>query len=85
MTKEQTEFFRRGYEEYRNIIINRLRDVNSERDLSILISQLRSEIAADLWRKVQEEQPGITHEEYEAQLNEALRIAKEKHYSKLGG
>lgn len=88
MTKNDIANFRMGYDECRQVIQNDLRKALNADDLRIAIVEilrtLEADAETDRWRNIQEEFPGITKEEYEAELAESAKYIKEKYYSKAG-
>ena len=88
MTEDQIHF-NEGYNEYRNLIQMRLGTIltkkTGHRDaLKKLLLQITEEAEADHWHEIQREQPGITREEYENELEETRRIIQKEYYNANG-
>jgi|GEM_PF-3966692 len=86
MIDENAQSFRNGYFEARSVFQGRIEKTLKQRTghknaLSQLYLEVEAEIAADIWRDVQEEFPGMTREEYEADLEESARLIKAKYYN----
>ena len=85
MTKEEKALYSARYFDARDVIIHRVREVFSlPNAVTELIADLEEERRADVWRSVQEECPGITPEEYEAELDAGAGRIKRTFYSEKG-
>jgi hypothetical protein len=88
MNQNEIDIFKFGYSECRDVLMRELRTIltmpNPKVALKKLIEELESDAERAHWELIQKEQPGITHEEYEAELEEFGREIRERYYSKAG-
>lgn len=89
MTDKSIEDFNFGYRECRRVMIFDLRKVLKLEDGQIeaireLLERLEDDEEADHWKSIQEEFPGITREQYEAELEESAAYIRERYYTKDG-
>jgi hypothetical protein len=89
MTDTDISNFRAGYNEARSIAMGRIKEIVSLPNghlaaLKCLIKKLEKEEWEDHWRTIQEESPGITVEEYEADLDRTAELIREEYYQKNG-
>ena len=86
--QNEIDYYKFGYNECRNIVIGTLREILSNPDPIVVLKQFIEELEDDKerehWAQIQREQPGITREEYEAQLEEFSKELREIYYSKAG-
>lgn len=87
MTKEEMNSFRDGYDEARHIAIGWMKKIASLEsghleELKILIADLEEEERQDHWRAIQEEFPGITEEQYQAELDRSMEQIRRRYYRK---
>ena len=89
MTEQQIADFGNGYWECRAVIMGRLKEILKKRfglrsSIKKLFVELEIAEAEDHWKTIQKEQPGITREEYQFQLDEDMKLIREKFYTKDG-
>ena len=89
MNREQIDFYRSGYWECRQIIIQRLKSVLARKiglrsALTATLKQLECEADEDHWRTIQDECPGITREQYAAGLVADAKAIRDEFYTKAG-
>lgn len=89
MTEDQIDAYRSGYWECRRVILGRLREVFDDpidcRDaLGDAIERLEADEEKEHWESVQREVPGITRDEYEAELEADGKAIREAFYSPAG-
>ena len=89
MTDEQIEFFRMGYWECRTVVLVALRKACTKKRgrgaaLEKLLAELDADEKRDVWASVQAEFPGITREQYEAELEASAQAIRETFYSPAG-
>ena len=77
-----------GYDQCRDVVLSVLRKILSKRGLRVALEEFIEKLEDDKEREhgeqIQKEQPGITLEEYEAQLEKDFKLIREKYYSKQG-
>jgi len=81
--------FRSGYTEYRWLALSYLRELAAlpsghKEAINDLIVRMKIEEDEEVWQSVQEEFPGMTREQYEAELEQSFNMIKAKHYDVNG-
>lgn len=89
MNEEMIEWFREGYNECRMVIIKKLREIldfheGDVSEISNLIYRLEEDQERELSESIQKEFPGITPDEYEAELSSDIEMIYGKYYRKDG-
>lgn len=92
MNESEKDAIRFGYSEARDVILYQLKEILREDSngevvklqLEILIHELELDIEKANWRAIQEEFPGITEEEYEAQMEASAVEIRKTYFSENG-
>jgi hypothetical protein len=89
MTKDQISAYQSGYRDCRDVTTSRLREIikqsaGQQAAVVSLIAELEGDAADELWQGIQEECPGITRAEYEAELDESAKAIRTKYYNSKG-
>jgi hypothetical protein len=87
MTEGEMNSFWDGYNEARHLAIDWMKKITSLkkghlRELKLLVRELEEEERQDHWRAIQKEFPGITEEQYLAELDSSMEQIRERYYRK---
>lgn len=92
MNKSEKDAFDFGYSEARGVVLSQLKEILREDSdgeivklqLELLIHELELDIEKANWRAIQEEFPGITEEEYEAEQEASADEIRKTYFSENG-
>lgn len=89
MNKEQLSFYKSGYWDARVVAIGDLRRIATLRrglreELLKLADELEEDERHEHWESIQEESPGITEEQYQAELDASMDQIRNDFFQKNG-
>lgn len=89
MNEDQISHFRFGYDECARVILFELREILKLKSghcaaIKKLLTNWEKNMADQHWKDVQNEFPGITREEYDADLENTAQTIRKEYYSKHG-
>jgi hypothetical protein len=89
MTETEKELFGEGYNECKRLFLHELRKIaelptGHKAAVREYVANLEKEMAEEHWASIQKEFPGITREQYEAELEPSIKVIRETYYSENG-